>query len=72
MPTLAGNKHISVHLSFHGPRPLNLSREKYGSNPSEIYIKVVIPASTQKIITYTKVIEVLQKRKFIKDTSENE
>ena len=28
MPTLAGNKHLSVHFFFHRPRFLHLSREK--------------------------------------------
>ena len=28
MPTLAGNKHLSVHFFPHGPRPFYLSTEK--------------------------------------------
>ena len=28
MPTLAGNKHPSVHFFPHGPRPIHLSTEK--------------------------------------------
>ena len=28
MPTLAGNKHLSVHFFPHGPRLLHLSTEK--------------------------------------------
>ena len=28
MPTLAGNKHLSVHFSPHGPRLSHLSTEK--------------------------------------------
>ena len=28
MPTLAGNKHLSVHFFFHGPRLSYLSTEK--------------------------------------------
>ena len=28
MPTLAGNKHPSVHFFPHGPRPFHLSTEK--------------------------------------------
>ena len=28
MPTLAGNKHLSIHFFPHGPRPFHLSREK--------------------------------------------
>ena len=28
MPTLAGNKHLSVHFFPHGPRPFHLSTEK--------------------------------------------
>ena len=28
MPTLAGNKHPSVHFLPHGPRPFHLSTEK--------------------------------------------
>ena len=49
--TLAGNEHLSVHFFLHGPRIFHLSTEKYGSNPSEMDIKVVIPAPTQQIIT---------------------
>ena len=30
MPTLAGNKHPSVHFFPHGPRLFHLSAEKYG------------------------------------------
>ena len=28
MPTLAGNKHLSVHFFLHGPRPFHLSTRK--------------------------------------------
>ena len=28
MPTLAGNKHFSIHFFPHGPRPVHLSTEK--------------------------------------------
>ena len=28
MPTLAGNKHLSIHFFLHGPRPFHLSTEK--------------------------------------------
>ena len=28
MPTLAGNKHSSIHFLPHGPRPFRLSTEK--------------------------------------------
>ena len=28
MPTLEGNKHLSVHFFFHGPRLFHLSTEK--------------------------------------------
>ena len=28
MPTLAGNRHLSVHFFLHGPRPLHVSTEK--------------------------------------------
>ena len=28
MPTLAGNKHLSVHFFLHGPRLFHLSTEK--------------------------------------------
>ena len=28
MPTLAGNKHLSIHFFPHGPRPFHLSTEK--------------------------------------------
>ena len=28
MPTLAGNKHLSMHFLLHGPRPFHLSTEK--------------------------------------------
>ena len=28
MPTLAGNKHSSIHFFPHGPRPFHLSTEK--------------------------------------------
>ena len=47
MPTLVGNKHPSVHFFPHGPR-LSIFRErKYGSDPTEMDMKVVIPAPTQ-------------------------
>ena len=51
MPTMAGNKHPSVHFFLHGPRRFHLSSKKCGSDPSEMDIKVVIPAPTQKIKT---------------------
>ena len=52
MPTLAGNKHLSVHLFLHGTRSfLSFDRKKQGSNPTEMDIKVVTPAL---IITKTK------------------
>ena len=35
MPTLAGNKHSSVHFFPHGPRLFHLSTEKVRSDPSE-------------------------------------
>ena len=47
MPTFAGHKHLSVYFFFHGPRLFHLSTEKYGFDPSEMDIKVVIPAPTQ-------------------------
>ena len=48
MPTLAGNKHLSVHFFPNGPGLFHLSTEKkYGSEPSEVDIKMVIPAPTQ-------------------------
>ena len=47
MPTLAGNKHPSIHFFPQGPRPFRLSTEKVRSDPSEMDIKVVIPAPTQ-------------------------
>ena len=47
MPTLAGNKHLSVHFFLHGPRLSIFRQEKYVSNPSEMDIKMVIPAPTQ-------------------------
>ena len=28
MPTLAGNKHLSIHFFPHGPRPFHFSTEK--------------------------------------------
>ena len=47
MPTLAGNKYPSVHFLFHGPRPFHPSTEiKTPSDPSEMDIKVAIPAPT--------------------------
>ena len=47
MPTLAGNKHPSVHFFLHGPRLLHFSTEKKRSDPSEMDIKVVSPVPTQ-------------------------
>ena len=44
LPTLAGNKHLSVHFPFHRHCLFHLS---YGSNPSEVDIKVVLPVPTQ-------------------------
>ena len=47
MPIFAVNKHASVHFFLHGPRLFQISTEKYGSDPSEMDIKVVTPALTQ-------------------------
>ena len=33
MPTLAGNKHLSVHFFPHGPRPFHLSTERRTVRP---------------------------------------
>ena len=46
MPTFAGNKHPSVHFFPHGPSIFHLFTEKHGSDPSEMDIKVVVPAPT--------------------------
>ena len=46
MPTLAGNKHSSIHFFPHGPRPFHLRQKRYRSDPSEMNLKVVIPAPT--------------------------
>ena len=46
MPTVAGNKQLSVHSFLHRLRLFHLSKEKYGSELSETDIKVVIPAPT--------------------------
>ena len=49
MPTLAGNKHSPSTSSF-TDRVFSIYRQKsYGSDPSELDIKVVIPAPTQEI-----------------------
>ena len=48
MPTLAGNKHLSVHLFLHGPRLFHLLTGKYWFNPSEMDIKMVIPEPTPR------------------------
>ena len=47
MPTLAGNKHLSVHFFPHAPRLLHLPTKKYGSDSSEMDIKMVIHAPAQ-------------------------
>ena len=48
MPTLAGNKHLSIHFFLHRPSLLPFfDKKKYGPNLSETDIKVVIPAPTQ-------------------------
>ena len=49
MPTLAGNKQLSIHFP-HRPRLFHPSTEKYVFNPSEMDIKMLIRASTHKII----------------------
>ena len=46
MPTLAWNKHLSVHFFLHRPHLFHLLAKKYGSNPSAMDIKVVIPSPT--------------------------
>ena len=52
MPTLAGNRQPSVHFFLHGTLSFpSFDSKKYGSDPSEKDIKVVIPAPTQKIKT---------------------
>ena len=33
MPTLAGNKHLSIHFFLHGPRLFHLSTEKVRVQP---------------------------------------
>ena len=51
-PTLTGNKHPSVHFFFHRPRLFHLSRKKMQrSSPSEVEIKLAIPAPTQLMKT---------------------
>ena len=47
MPTLAGNKHPSVHFFPDGPRLFHISTEKVRVEPSKMDIEVVIPATTQ-------------------------
>ena len=41
LPTLSGNKHISVLFFHHAPHLFHLSTENYVSNPSEMEIKLV-------------------------------
>ena len=47
MPTLAGNKHLSVLFFLHGQRLFHLSTEKVGVQSVRMGIKVVIPAPMQ-------------------------
>ena len=68
MPTLAGNKHLSVHFFPHGPRFSIFRQKKVRSDPSEMDIKVVIPAPTQKIKSYTKDQGYFHKWKIIENT----
>ena len=48
MLTLEGNIHLFVHSFLHGPRLFHIWTEKHESNLSEMDIKVVIPALTNK------------------------
>ena len=47
MPTVAGNKHVSIYSFPHRPRLFYLSTKKFGSNSSKKDIKVVFPPSTK-------------------------
>ena len=47
MPTLAGNKHLSVHFFLYRPRLSIFRRKLYGSDQLEMENKVLIPAPTQ-------------------------
>ena len=46
MPTLAGNKHLSIHFFPHRTCLFYLSMENGGPNLSEMNIKVLVPAPT--------------------------
>ena len=43
MPTLAGNKHPSIHFSLKGYVLSIIRRKKYEPNPSQMDIEVLIP-----------------------------
>ena len=48
MPTLAGNKQLSLHFFAFTDRVFSIFRRKiYGSDQSEMDIKVTIPAPKQ-------------------------
>ena len=48
MPTSPGNKHLSIRFFIHIPRLFHLSTENLRLNPSEMHIKVLFHAPTQK------------------------
>ena len=54
MPTLAGNKHLSIHFLPDMPRFFHLVTEMYVPNQLEMEIQVLIPALTQKLLAETK------------------
>ena len=54
MLTLAGNNTPPSNSSFTDRVFSTFRRKKYGSDPSEIDITVVIPALTQEVKTYTR------------------
>ena len=48
MPNLVGDKHLSIQLFLHKTRLFHLSTEIDGPKPSEMDIKVLIPAPTSR------------------------
>ena len=46
---VARDKHPSIHLFPHKPRVFQFKWKKYGPHPSEMDIKMLIPATTQEM-----------------------
>ena len=71
MPTLTGNKHISIHFFPAKAVPFSVIRRQiYGHNASEMDIIVLIPSPTQKFSVKTKRSKVFHNQKRLINSSD--